>query len=61
MIDVSECGESKEDGQKVVTSNMEVTNRSSRVKCIRGGTIWPRRKEKMGDCGGGVGGDRENG
>lgn len=55
MIDVSDCGESKEDGQKVVTSNTEVRNCSSRVKRIGGGTIWQRRKEKMG------GGVREEG
>lgn len=48
MIDVSDCGESKEDGQKVATSNTGVRNYSSRVKHIGGGTIWPRRNEKMG-------------
>ena len=46
---MSDCGESKEDGQKVVTTNTEVRNCSSGVKCIGGGTIWPRRKEKMGE------------
>lgn len=57
MIDVSEGGESEEDGQKVVTSNTEVRNCSSGVKQIGGATIWPRRKEKRGGGGqGGVGG-----
>lgn len=46
MIEVSDCGESKEDGQKVVTSNTEVRNSSSKVRCIGGATIWPRRKEE---------------
>lgn len=39
MIDVSGGGESKEDGQKVVTSDTNVRDRSSRVKRIGGGTI----------------------
>ncbi len=47
MIDVSDWGESKEDGQKVLTSNTEVRNCSSRVKRIGGGTIWPMRGENM--------------
>lgn len=48
MIDVSECGERKEDGQKVATGNTEVRDCSSGVRCIRAGAIWLRRKEKMG-------------
>lgn len=48
MIDVSDCGESKEDGQKVVTSNTEVRYCSTGVKHIGEGTIWQRRKEKIG-------------
>lgn len=46
MIDVSDCGESKEDGQKVASSNTKVRNCSSRVTCIGGGTIWPRKKDE---------------
>lgn len=48
LIDVSDGGESKEDGQKVVSSNTEVRNCSSRVKRIEAGTIWPRREEDEG-------------
>lgn len=45
MIDVSDSGESKEDGQKVASSNTEVRDCSSRVKQIEAGTIWPRKGE----------------
>lgn len=46
MIDVSDGGESKEDGQKVASGNTEVTNCSSRVKRIEAGTIWPRKEDE---------------
>lgn len=51
MIDVSDSGESKEDGQKVASSNTEVRNCSSRVKQIEAGTIWPRKEEDERDEG----------
>lgn len=51
MIDVSDCGESKEDGQKVASSNTEVRNCSSRVKQIKADSIWPGKEEDEGDEG----------
>lgn len=48
MIDVSDCGESKEDGQKVASSNTEVKNCSSRVKRIKADAIWPGEEEDEG-------------
>lgn len=48
MIDVSDCGESKEDGQKVASSNTEVRNCSSRVKQIKVDAIWPGKEEDEG-------------
>lgn len=51
LIDVSDCGESKEDGQKVASSNTEVRNYSSRVKRIKADAIWPGKEEDEGDEG----------
>lgn len=50
-MDVSDSGESKEDGQKVASGNTEVRNCSSRVKQIEAGTIWPRKEEDERDEG----------
>lgn len=58
MIDASECGKRKGDGQKVAASNTEVRDYSSGVKCIRAGAIWLRRKEKMGGRGEREGGSK---
>lgn len=49
MIDASDGGESKEDGQKVASGNTEVRNCSSRVKQIEAGTIWPQMEEEERD------------
>lgn len=51
LIDVSDCGESKEDGQKVASSNTEVKNCSSRVKQIKADSIWSGKEEDEGDEG----------
>lgn len=54
MIDVSDCGKSKEDGQKVATINTEVRNRGSRVKRIRKHNM----AKNEGENGGGGGGSK---
>lgn len=51
MIDVSDSGERKEDGQKTASSYTEVRNCSSRVKQIKAGRIWPRKEEDERDEG----------